>query len=110
MKYFCFDHERKGTCYHEFYKGKFDGFSFWKNDSLFIHDDIHYELGMKDLFLSVIPEYNDCGEIEVNMDQWNRIKYNAFYIGGHLYQAILEADIWVQETFLNCSVFTMIGM
>lgn len=34
MKYCCTELDRKGTCYHEFQKGKFKG-SFWKEDSLF---------------------------------------------------------------------------
>lgn len=33
MKYFVTDRERDGTCYHEFYKGRWDGKTFWKEDS-----------------------------------------------------------------------------
>ena len=110
MKYFCYDDERGGTCYHEFYKGKFDGVSFWKKDSIFIHDDILCKLGMIDLFLSVIPRYDSLDETEVNKEQWDDIKNQAKAIGGNLFEAIEEADIWVQETFLSHMVFTIIGI
>ena len=40
MKYFVFDHERKNTVYHEFQKGRFDGHTFWKSDSISISDDL----------------------------------------------------------------------
>lgn len=29
MKYFVTNKERQGTCYHEFYKGKWDEKTFW---------------------------------------------------------------------------------
>jgi len=32
MKYFCYVSDRVGTCYHEFYKGKWDGKNREKND------------------------------------------------------------------------------
>ena len=37
MNYFITNSEMIGTCYHEFYKGKWDGEIFWKEDSLLIH-------------------------------------------------------------------------
>ena len=43
MKYFIKDKDRKGTCYYEFYKGKWDGESFWKTDSILLHDDIVFQ-------------------------------------------------------------------
>ena len=39
MKYFVMLDECKNTCYHEFYKGEWDEETFWKNDSLYLHDD-----------------------------------------------------------------------
>lgn len=34
MKYFCSVNNRAGTCYHEFYRGKWDDKTFWKSDSI----------------------------------------------------------------------------
>lgn len=53
MKYFVTLDECKNTCYHEFYKGKWDEETFWKRDSLYLHDDILYELKLEDLFFDV---------------------------------------------------------
>ena len=35
MRFFCVESERKGTCYHEFQKGKWDEKTVWKADSLY---------------------------------------------------------------------------
>ena len=43
MKYFVTDRERDGTCYHEFYKGRWDGKTFWKEDSISLHDNIMFQ-------------------------------------------------------------------
>lgn len=42
MKYFITNSEKIGTCYHEFYKGKWDGETFWKEDSLLLHDEVMF--------------------------------------------------------------------
>ena len=44
MKYFVYNNQRDGTCYHEFYKGKWDGKTFWKDDSICIDDNDFYAL------------------------------------------------------------------
>ncbi len=110
MKFFCYDNERIGTCYHEFYRGKFDGVSFWAEDSISIADEVHYQLGLEDLFMSVIPKYDVFGETEVTEKQWTEILVQAEKIGGDTYKAIIEADKWVCETFRTHSVFTMLGI
>ena len=40
MKYFIKYDPSICGCYHEFYKGKWDEHTFWKNDSIFLHDNI----------------------------------------------------------------------
>lgn len=110
MKYFIYENQRKGTCYHEWYKGHFDGVSFWKNDSLLISDDIHWELSLKEIFRMFIPDYDPFGEIEVSENQWDMIIKKSAEIGGKLYECLKEADNWIKETFKQYDVFTMIGM
>lgn len=110
MKYFCTESERIGTCYHEFYKGKFDGVDFWKADSLLIHEDIHYAIKFEELIRFVITKYNPVGETEVTQEEWNMIYNEAFIRGGELRDAIFEANSWVEDTFKEYEVFTMIGM
>lgn len=110
MKYFVRDCDRTSTVYHEFQKGFFDGVSFWKEDSLCIHDDVHFNLNLSDLFLKVIPGYYDADEIEVTRQQWERIMAEAALVGGEVEECMKEADVWVRETFAEYDVFTMIGL
>ena len=56
MKFFCTELERKGTCYHEFQKGKWDGKTFWKTDSLLLHDNIMCEVKLHKLFRIHFPK------------------------------------------------------
>ena len=110
MKYFVFDQERKNTVYHEFQKGKFDGHTFWRTDSISLSDDILVTLGIESLFASVIPNYNSYSEFEVDKQLWNTIKRKAQEIGGETFLCILEADEWVQNTYLEYDLFTIIGV
>lgn len=110
MKYFVIDQERKNTVYHEFQKGKFDGHTFWKTDSISLSDDILVTLGIEGLFANVIPNYNSYCEFEVDKELWNDIKRKAQEIGGEVFVCILEADEWVQNTYLEYDFFTIIGV
>lgn len=110
MKYFSTEQERHGTCYHEFYKGKWDEKTFWKDDSLLLHDDILYTLKIDDIFFEVNPDYNPYNETEINKEQWEQICKMAKVIGGEVSEAINEADIWGQETFKEYDVFTILGI
>lgn len=109
MKYCCTELERKGTCYHEFQKGRFND-SFWEKDSLLIHDDIFYNLDLSDLFYSVVPSYDESGETEITLSQWNEICFRASEIGGEIKVAIKEVDSWAKTIFENYDVFTIIGV
>lgn len=40
MKYFILDEKKEHTAYHEFQKGKWDGETFWKPDSLLLSDEV----------------------------------------------------------------------
>jgi hypothetical protein len=41
MEYFITEDYRTNTAYHEFRKGKFDGVTFWKSDSILLSDEIN---------------------------------------------------------------------
>lgn len=110
MKYFCVESERKGTCYHEFQKGRFETMEFWKEDSLLIHDTVYGEIGLRVLIESVIKDYDYCSNTEVTKEQWNRIYDSAIARGGELKEALLEANAWVEDTFEEYEVFTIIGL
>lgn len=110
MKYFITETERNGTCYHEWYKGHFDGISFWEKESLLISDDILYQLNLERIFNMFIPDYDSAGECEVKKEQWELIMKKAVEMGGELFECLKEADIWVRNTFEKYDVFTMIGL
>ena len=46
----------------------------------------------------------------LKVGRWNRIMNKAEKIGGQVYECISEADIWVQQTFQEYDVFTIIGI
>ncbi|MBR1529842.1 MAG: hypothetical protein IJ642_11145 [Oscillospiraceae bacterium] len=110
MKYFITEQERENTCYHEWQKGHFDGVSFWKNDSLLISEDMHYKLGLEELFKIIIPEYDPLGETEVSEKQWILLMQKASELGGEVLECLQEADKWVNNTLKEYYMFTMIGM
>lgn len=110
MKYFVGVNDLKGTVYHEFQKGTFNGKTFWKDDSIYIHDDLLCTLGLSDIFASVIPQYSYTGVTEVNQEQWKKIMHKALLIGGKTKECIIEADEWVKVTFEEYDVFTILGI
>ena len=110
MKYFVFDNERKNTVYLEFQKGSFDGHTYWKSDSISLSDDLLFTLGINDLLASVIPNFNDYSEFEINRELWNCIMQKAKKIGGEVLACISEANEWVNNTYLEYDVFTIIGV
>lgn len=110
MKYFCTEKERKGTCYHEFQKGRWDGKTFWKEDSLLLDDDIHWQLGLGKLFKELLPHYDAYAETEVSRRQWDAIIQRARESGGELQIAIEEADTWIRKELGAEECFTILGM
>lgn len=110
FKYFITEQKRNGTCYHEFYKGKWDKKTFWKEDSLLLHDDILQRSGLVKIFVKVICNYNCCGPTEIDQKQWNEIRKSACTIGGAVEQVISEIEPWVEENFKEHAVFTVLGI
>lgn len=111
MKYFVDEKERKGTCYHEFYKGKWDRKTFWKKDSLLIHDDIMFEnKGFIEALVQVVPTYDSCKETEISQEDWvkiGEILSKSAEKGMELYR---EANEWLEEVFLEHKCFTILGL
>lgn len=110
MKYFCKVSEKKGTCYHEWQKGKWDEKTFWKEDSLLIHDDVLVSLKMSELLAEIIPGYSPYGYCEMNIFQWKQLFDKAASAGGQLKEAIDEASAWAAENFAENEVFTILGI
>ena len=88
MKYFCTEQERQGTCYHEFFKGKWDNKTFWKEDSLLLDDD--------NMFY-----YTQFGKI---------LSEQAKTFGDKESELVDEANPWMQEAFKEYGVITILGL
>ena len=93
MKYFCTVSEQKGTCYHEWQRGRWDEETHWKEDSLLLHDDILVELNIGEFLAKMIPDYTDYGEFEVDVCQWEQIYNEANLIGGEI-KEVIEEEIY----------------
>ena len=111
MKYFVENFERKGTCYHEFYKGKWDGATFRKDDSVFLHDDILDQCGgLVDALMLIIPSYDRYGPTEVSAADWEKIGKairQSDISSAELYE---EASAWAAEVFKTEECFTILGI
>lgn len=111
MKYFTVNSERKGTCYREFYKGKWDGATFWKEDSIFLHDDILYSCsGFANVLTLIIPRYDPYGETEVSAADWEKIGKAIRQNDRSSVELYEEASVWAAEVFKTEECFTILGI
>lgn len=110
MKYFCTVSDRVGSCYHEFYIGKWDNKTFWKSDSMLLHDDILNELEIYRAFAAVIPGYDRYGETQVNQSQWEAILDYASQLNTQAKIALSEISVWVDQALDNEGMFTILGI
>lgn len=111
MKYFVRNNERESTCYHEFYKGKWDGKTFWKEDSLSLHDNMMFEnKGFVDAIIEVIPTYDPFAETEISADEWKKIGQVITQKEESSQELYQEADEWLKEVFKEYDCFTILGI
>lgn len=111
MQYFIFDRDRKGTCYHEFYKGKWDGETHWKTDSLCLDDDILSEnIGFAEAIMEVVPAYAPYGVTEISSKQWREIGRAVLKKDNRSIALYQEADQWLKTVFREYNCFTILGI
>lgn len=111
MKHFITPPQRQGTCYHEFWRGKWDGKSFWAADSILLHDDVMDECpDFPKALLAVIPGYAPFGVTEVTRPQWEAVGRLADAAGGTKKELYDEADAWAREVFRTLDCFTILGI
>ena len=110
MKFFICEDQRRGTCYHEFYKGKWDGRTFWKSDSILLHDDLMYDGGFVEAIVCVIKEYDPFGETMISIEQWRRIGEIVQSKDDKAKELYKEADQWLKEVFETYDCFTILGI
>ena len=110
FKYFITEQGRRTTLYHEFYKGKWDEKTFWKEDSLLLRDEIMHRTGFVSILEELVCDYNYYGSTEIDRKQWNAIRKIACDTGSELQQVILELEPWIEENFKEYAVFTILGI
>ena len=111
MNFFISESERKGTIYYEFYKGKWDGKTFWKSDSILLSDDILCDAdGFVDAILEVVPCYDPFGETEINFDEWNKIGEIIIDKDAVSQEIYNELNEWLKDVFKNHNCFTILGI
>lgn len=100
------------TCFHEFYKGKWDEekMIFWSEDSLYLDDDVMYSLKLGRLFYAVNSEYDRCGVTEITEMMWNKVSSLAAAEGGELAAAVKELAPWAEANFKEHRIFTILGI
>ena len=99
MKYFITERERDGTWYHEWFKGKHNGETFWNDDSILLSVETMRDIGMYDFFYDVIPNYDAYENAVIDKDLWENIKERSKEYSTQIQECIAEAESWVQETF-----------
>ena len=110
MKYFILNNQRDGSSYHEFYKGKWDEKTFWKSDSILLHDDYLYDNGFVDAIYEIVPSYDPFGETEISVDEWKEIGKLILLKDEKSQEIYNEASKWLEDVFKNYSCFTILGI
>lgn len=115
MKYFTDNFERRGTCYHEFTRGKWDGATFWSDNSMYLRDDIMsdlklYELVFKPAFESSGGKFNRWGPNDVTRDIWETMLSCALDAGGEVQDLFFEITAFVEKGLGEDDVFSILGI
>lgn len=111
MNFFISNSERRGTCYHEYLQGKWDGETFWAEDSLYLHDDVVCELDLyRKLFSKAIPGFDCYRDMEVTLEDWKRMVEAARDSGGKVAEFVEELRPWAEENFQKHECFTILGI
>ena len=111
MRYCTEPNERNGGSYHEFYRGKWNETTFWKKDSLLLHDDVLYSIdGFTSAISTVFPDYSPAGEVEISMYQWRQIGELINPKDSDARALYDEIDQWAKTAFDRDGCFTILGI
>ncbi len=115
MSYFVNNDERRGTCYHEFSCGKWDGKTFWDDNSLYLRDDYMsdlklYELVLKPAFAEFGKTFSRWGGNEVTREIWESMLAHAIEVGGEVQTLFFEITPWVEKNFSRYDEFGILGI
>lgn len=109
MKFFKILRDIEGSCYHEFYKGRWQDGKYWNAQSIFLHDDELFA-ELEELLYYTISDYDPYSNVEVNRKDWDKVVEKAKEKGGKTYAIIIEANNWAENVFAEHDVFTILGI
>ena len=115
MKYFTDNFERRGTCYHEFTRGKWDGKTYWSDESLYLRDDYMsdlklYELVFKPAFAEHGKNFSRWGGNEVDRELWDSMLSRAMDVGGEVWELFAEITDWIEKSLSGDETFAILGI
>ena len=109
MKYFINNNQRNGTCYHEFYKGRWDGKTFWKTDSILLDDDF-LTRDFIDAIIKIVPTFDPYGITEISNNEWKEIGNIIITKDVKSQEIYDEANEWLKNIFTTHDCFTILGI
>jgi len=111
MDYICMNHERIGTCYHEFIPGEWDGKTFWDDDSLCMHDEIFDDFPeFLKLWMQAVPDFESCGISRMDLHQWKTLRDAARTQRGVSADFVSEMEPWMENAFRKAAFITILGI
>ena len=112
MKYFIDSSKRKksqSTEYHGFRQRKWDWKTHWKEDSIYLHDDL-FTNGFAKAIRSVVPDYNYYGPTEISKNEWDMIGKAVENEADETKKLYQEATLWLDMIFQKYDCFTILGI
>ena len=109
MKYFVLKHQIIGSCFYEFYKGKWDDHTFWSDDSIYLDDNVMSD-GFVETIIEVVPAYDPFGETEITTTEWQEIGNRILQRDIESQEQYGECNVWAQSVFENHECFTILGV
>ncbi len=110
MKYFRLAKDCVGTCYHEFYRGKWDNKTYWNKTSLFLHEDIFTELELFKAFNECNEDYDPYGITEINRAQWEKVLSYSEKLSIEAKAVLNEIKPWINKVLQEYGMFTILGI
>ena len=114
MRFFITEEERKrtgNTDFIEFQKGKYDG-ECWHIDSICMNEDMFYELRLRRLFSTVLPQFDYYGITQVSGSEFRQLLDVAAGFGENsdVPACLNELKEWIGDFRDEDVLFTICGI
>ena len=106
MTFFCTG--KTSGAYLEFQRGEYT--HPWREDSIYIYDEVCAYAGLERIFRDAIPGYDTYGLTRVTKDDWAKVESMAARRGGAAAEAVEEAKWWTAKALEEDGFFTICGI